>query len=312
MPLNFPSSPVNGQTYADNNGVVWEYDNVKWKVISGTTNRMYSGVKLKFSSNTSLTSVSTAISFDTETFDTDSYFTLSVPNRVSIARAGFYRINFSVYSGTNGSSYTINIKKNGSTTLATAIIAPNQYTNFDEIIELSTNDYVEVYASEATSTGTLLTDTVLEITRLGSPMGTTISPAETFSGARGVLTSDFSTTNTPVALTWSTTAFNQNADSIGSTYWNVSQASRFTVAINAFYRLKIAIAIGSTDNCTISLKKNNTTTLATATIEPNGYAQIDEIYSLNTGDYLELIVNDTNSVGTIDDSSYFEIVRIGV
>ncbi len=83
MPLNFPSTPVNGQQYTDNNAVMWEFDGVKWNVITGTANKMFSGCKVTLSSNVALTATSTAVTFDVEQYDTDSYFTPSFPKRIS-------------------------------------------------------------------------------------------------------------------------------------------------------------------------------------------------------------------------------------
>lgn len=312
MALNFPSSPTNGQQYTDSNAVIWEYDGVKWNVITGTANKTYSGAKVSFTSLYSLTANSTAISFDSEVFDTDIYFSVSTPTRITFHRHAFYRINFSVYTDSAGSSYTIIIKKNGSTNLASVTLAPNQYTNYDEILEFSPDDYIEVYGQESSAVGALTTSTFLEVTQLGLSLGTFVSSAEGFSGVRTILTSPYSTTNTSAAIQWSNTAFNQNANPAGSLYWTASSPERITVKINGFYRVKAVIATGSTDTYSVTLKKNTLTDVSTTTIESNGYAQIDEIYQLIADDFLELFVSDSVSTGSLTTSSYFEVVRIGV
>lgn len=312
MPLNFPSSPTNGQTYTDDNAVVWEFDGVKWNVITGTANKAFSGAKIKLSSNYSVTSTNTAISFDTEVIDTDSYFFNSSPQKITITKNAFYRINLSLYTGSLGASYTVTIKKNGSTTLSSTIISPNQYTNYDEIVELLSGDYIEVYVSESSSIGTLLPASFLEITRVGLFSGTSVPSAEAFSGVRGILTSDYSTTNTSTALTWNSTDFNQNANAAGNTYWNISDSSKFTISTAGFYRVKSVITVGSSESCSVNLKQNNVSTLSSATINPNGYAQIDEIFEFNQNDYLQLFVRDDTSTGSIKQDTYLEIVRIGV
>lgn len=312
MPLNFPSAPSNGQTYTDDNAVVWEFDGVKWNVITGTANKAFSGAKIKLSTDYSLTATNTAISFDTELIDTDSYYFVSSPTRITINKNAFYRLNLSLYTGSSGASYTISIKKNGSTNLSTVVIAPNQYTNYDEIVELLSGDYIEVFVSESGATGTLLPTTFFEITRVGLLLGTSVPSSEAFSGVRGTLSADYSTTNTTTALTWSSTQFNQNANAAGNTYWTVSDASKFTISTAGFYRVKSVISVGSTDNYSVNLKQNNVTTLSTTAIDPNGFAQIDEIYQFNQNDYLQLFVRDNNSTGSIKQQTYLEITRVGV
>lgn len=312
MALNFPSTPSANDVYTDGNGIVWEFDGVKWNVATGTAYKTYSGVKLKLSTSYNLTSTSTAVNFDTEAFDTDSYFSVTTPSRVTIAKSGYYRINASIFSSSSGSSYTISIKKNGSTELASTTIAPNQFSNFDEIIELVIGDYLQVYALDSTSTGALTDNSVLEVTRLGLPLGTSIPKAESFSGARAKLTSLYNTTSSSTAISWNTTDFNQNANAIGSLYWNGASPSRLTIYTTGYYRLSSDLAVGASEGVTLILKKNGSTNIDTVSIPPSGGARIDETILLNINDYIELYANDTTSNGSILADSYFEITRIGV
>lgn len=312
MPLNFPSSPTNGQQYTDPNAVVWEFDGVKWNVIEGTANKTYSGVKLGFTTPYSLTSTLTAVSFDDEKFDTDTYFSVSTPTRVNILRSAFYRINFSVYTATSGSAYTITLKKNGSTVLGTTTLSLNQFTNFDEIVELESGDYLELYASESSETGAFTETSFLEVTRVGLSLGTFIASSDAFSGARTKLTTSYATTNVSNAVVWNTTVFDQNANPAGDKYWSANTANRLTVQLNGFYRVKSIVSVGSMDTYTANLIKNEAVTLTSTTINPNGYAQVDEIYELSANDYLQLYVNDANSTGSLTTTTYLEITRIGV
>lgn len=312
MALNFPSSPTNGQTYIDDNGISWEFDGTKWDVIRGTTNRAFSGVKVDFTSNVALTSTNTAISFTTEDFDTDSYFTISNPTRISINKSAFYRINFSAYTGSTGSSFTILIKKNGSTNLSTVTIAANQYTNYDEILELFDGDYLEIYASESSSTGELTTSTVFEVTRIGLFTGTNITSSESFSGVKGILSSSYSTTSSSTAVDWNDTSFNQNANSLGDVYWVVGEPSKFTIGLTGYYRIKAAIATGPADSYTASVKKNGSTNLTSGNLNANILGLLDEIFYLSEDDYIQLFVNDVSSTGSLTTSTYLEIIRIGV
>lgn len=314
MPLNFPSSPTNGQTYTDDNSVVWSFDGVKWDVITGATKKQYSGVKVSVgATNFSLSSTETAISFTEENFDTDTYFNATFANKITVNKSGFYRINFLGLSSAAGSSYTVSVKKNGTTTLSTTTFTGNQTVNFDEIYELAINDYIQIVASEVSSSGSLLEGTFLEVTRVGLSTGTGVSSWSAFSGARVKLTSAFNTTTIPTAIAWSEAVFNQNADAIGNFYWNDGQAGRFTIKINGFYRISSLIKMSSTGTYTFTLRKNGSSTVSNVSgLEPNSTIRIDEIYELTADDYLEILASDSASVGSITTDSYFEITRIGV
>lgn len=311
MALSFPALPSNGQIYTDPNGISWRFDGVKWDTYTASGYKAFSGVKLALETDHVLTTDHTFVDFDSASIDTDSYFSVNNPSRVTVNTSAFYRVNISVYSGSNGSSYNLSIKKNGSTTLASVVIAPNQYTNYDEIIELFAGDYVELYANEATSTGTLLTTSFIEVTRMGAFAGTAISSPESFSGVRGTLTSAFATTTTPTAISWDDTEFNQNANAAGDLYWNVNIPSVFTIGVNGYYRVKGVITVSSTDLYTIELRKNGTA-ISSITVNPNGYAQIDETFQLSSIDSIQLYVTDTQSTGSILATSYLEIIRVGV
>ena len=312
MALNFPSTPTTGQQYTDANAVVWEYDGVKWNVITGTANKMFSGCKISLSTNTNLTANSTAITFDTEEYDTDSYFTLSSPKRITFNKDAFYRINLSVYTGVSGASHVITLKKNGSVTLANTVIAPNQYTNYDQILQLSDSDYIELYASDSAATGYLTTGTNIEMTRVGLAQGTNIPSASAFSGVRTILTSTYNTTNTSTAVAWSSTAFNQNANPAGDFYWTDVTPTRLTIGLTGFYRLKGEIFAGATEGLTLNVRKNGTTSIANTYIPSNGYGELDDIYQFNQNDYIQLMVSDSTSTGTITANTYLELVRLGV
>jgi len=312
MSLNFPSSPTNGQLYTDPNAVIWRFDGVKWNVERGTSYRTFSGAKINLSATYNLTSTATAVSFDVENIDIDNYYSNSNPTRITIRETAFYRVNFSAYTNANGSSYTISLRKNGSTVISSVNISPNQYTNFDEIIELENADYLEIYASETQASGGLTTSTFLEVTRVGYSMGTAVSAATAFSGVRGKLTSTYAVTSSATAISWNTTEFNQNADASGATYWVVGSPTRFTIAISGFYRLKGIIKPNIAGDYTLSLRKNGTTSLASVITEGFEVAQIDEIYQFTAADYIEILVNDINSTGSLSTDTYIEMIRLGV
>ena len=312
MALNFPSTPATGQQYTDTNAVIWEYDGVKWDVITGTANKMFSGCKIGLSSNVNLTSTLTAINFNVEQYDTDSYFTNSNPTRITFNRDAFYRVNLSAYTGASGASHVITLKKNGTTTLANTVIAPNQYTNYDQIVQFSDSDYIELYSSDSAATGYLTTGTNIEMTRVGLAQGTNIPSALAFSGVRTIISSAYNTTSTPTAMPWASTAFNQNANPAGDFYWSLSTPSRIYIGLTGYYRLKAEIFAGTTEALTIDVRKNGSTSIANSSIPANGYAELDDIFQLTQGDYVELVVNDTSSTGTVTINTYLEIVRQGV
>ncbi len=291
---------------------MWEFDGVQWNVITGTANKMFSGCKVTLSSNVALTATSIAVTFDVEQYDTDSYFTPSFPKRISFGRDAFYRINLSVYTGTTGASHSIILKKNGTTTLASAVIAPNQFTNYDQILQLTSGDYIELYCSDSAATGILTTGTNIEITRVGLAQGTNVSSADAFSGVRTVVASTYNTTNTATAVTWTSTEFNQNANPAGDFYWTISDPTKITIGLTGFYRVKGEIFAGPTESIAISVRKNGTTSIANTAIPTNGYAELDDIYQFNQNDYIQLLVNDTTSTGTITSNTYLEVVRQGV
>ena len=312
MALNFPSTPVSGQQYTDSNAVMWEFDGVKWNVITGTANKMFSGCKVSLLSFFPLTATSTALTFNVEQYDTDSYFTSSLPKRITFGRDAFYRINLSVYTGTAGASHTIILKKNGTTALATAVIAPNQFTNYDQILQFTSGDYIELYCADSAATGYVTAETNIEVTRVGLAQGTSVTSADAFSGVRTLITSTYNTTNTATAVTWTSTEFNQNANPAGEFYWTISDPTKITIGLTGYYRVKSEIFAGATESININVRKNGNTTIANTAIPTNGYAELDDIYQLNQNDYIQLLVSDTTSTGTLTSNTYFEVVRQGV
>lgn len=310
--LNFPSNPINGQTYTDDNGVMWMFDSVKWDIQKGTAKQLYSGCKVGLIAPYSATSNSVAMSFTSEAFDTDSYYTASFPTKLTVPRNAFYRLNFSVFTGPTGATYNIAVKKNGSTTISSVNLSPNQYSNYDDIVELLSQDYLEVFVSETNAVGTLTANTAFEITKLGYSQGSATSPDDLFSGVRTILTSSYSATSTPTAVDWDSTDFNQNANALGNTYWSSGQASKIVVGITGFFRLKGNIQVGSENDCTVTIKKNGTTNITTANVAPNGFAEVDDTHQLSENDYLELYLSDSNSTGTLTSNTYLELVRVGI
>lgn len=317
--LSFPASPTNGQTYTDANGKVWTYDSVKWNIDTVTTSKQFSGVRVTLASPVSLTSTDTAVNFDTEAYDTATYFLSATPNTIYIPRTGYYRINLQVATGTDGAgnSYSVSLNRNG-IALFNDDMAPNQNGLYDDTILLDAGDELQVVASEVENLGTLITGTSLEVQLVGYSFGGAITPGYEFSGIKLDLFNDVNTTSTATAITWisSDVVYNINANAAGDPYWSNSNPTRLTIGTTGYYRLKgyfLAGANGAADSYTITIRKNGTTTVETATLGALENIDLDETYTFTAADYLEVLVSNSGNVGTIDASqTFFAITRLGV
>ena len=319
MALNFPSSPINGQTYTDGNGVIWEYNSTKtvWVVKRYDELKEFSGAKLELSTAESLSLTSTAITWDTANFDTGNYFdSINNPSRLTITRTGYYRINILLITGAqgNGASYTFTVKQNSSTILTTDTAGPNQGVHYDEIHLLFSGDYIEIFADESGAVGTVLTTSYFELERVGYSLGSAFSARNAFSGVKLLLTTAENTTVTPTAITWDSTEFNINADVNGSVYWNVSSSDKVTIYTTGYYRIKSVIetnSSGADNSYTVALKLDGTN-IESSTLSPNENLTLDETYNFTSGSYLQMYVDNSGSVGQITTDSYLELIRVGV
>lgn len=313
MALVFPPSPSVGDTYTDDNSVVWQYNGTVWNVVTGTVKKVFNGVKLTLSTTFTLSSVSTPINWDVEEFDTGQYYSVGQPTRITIQQTGYYSVNVVLFADTTGGGYDLSVKVNGTTTLTTGIINPNQSAEYYETVPLNAGDYIEVYASEAENTGGLTTDSFFEVIQLGLGVGTGVNPSAAFSGVRATLSSAFNTTSTPTGIAWTGTEFDTNANALALTYWSAGTPSRLTVKSTGYYSVQCFIQLGSTGTgYAITLRKNGTTTLATNTgLSPNDQVWIEETYYLTTNDYIEILASDTGASGTITTDSHIELIRQG-
>lgn len=319
MALNFPTSPISGQTYTDSNGVIWEYNSTKtvWGVKRYDELKEFSGVKLNLTTPEVLTLTSTAITWDIADFDTGNYFNLSTyPTRLIIQRTGYYRVNVLLNTGAqgNGASYTFTVKQNSSTVLTTDTAGPNQAIHYDEISLFFSGDYIEIYGDESSAVGTVLTNSYFEIERVGYSLGSAFSARNAFSGLKLLLTTAENATLTPTAITWDTTEFNVNADVNGSVYWNVSNSDKITIYTTGYYRLKSMFetnTAGSANSYTVDLKLDGTT-LESGSLGANETLDLDETYNLTSGSYLQIFLDNTGSVGQLTTDTYFELIRVGV
>lgn len=189
---------------------------------------------------------------------------------------------------------------------------------YEQTILLNVGDTLEFLASETEGVGVLQSGTFLEIELKGYTFGGSILPGFAFSGVKAVLTSNVATTTTATAVTWGTSdiAYNVNADAIGNTYWNDTDPTKFTIYVSGYYRVKAYFTTGtdgSADSYTITLRTNGTTTLETITLGAEQTVELDSTYFLIENDYLEIVVSNTENLGTIlAADSLFEITRLGV
>lgn len=315
--LNFPSSPTAGTQYTDDNSAVWEFDGVKWNIVTNATKRFFNGAKVTTSAPISLTAAPVLTVFDTETFDTGDYFTVADGGKLTVTETAYYRISGTFFTGSNGSgdSYAATLRKNGTTDLTTETFAANQSAFYDNIVQLNAGDYLEIYSSESTATGTLLVGSYVEIQKLGTIPASGVSPFNNFSGARLVSSSAVSLTSTPTGVAWTGADFDLNADVSGATYWTVSSASRLTVKQTGYFRIKALLYTGTAgtgDSYTIALKKNGNVNLANTTVSASSTLLINETFNLTQNDYVEIVASESGAVGTITNDSYIEITRLGV
>lgn len=318
--LIFPNTPTHLDTYVDPNQATWQYDSdgPYWNVITSTVRKAFSGVKLENTSAFNLTSGLEIIEFDTFEFNIDNYYQ-GTPGRVIVPSTGFYRIQVSLFTGTegSGSSYTIKIKKNG-TDLETTSLGPNQNTQYDQTLSLNGGDYIELFAQESTGTGTLLAASNFVVYRVGFAPGTGISNHVAFSGVRAILNASANTTSVATATTWNDIDFNANANVLGDLYWYNTQPERLAIRANGFYKARAFVetsSAGSQDSYTITLRRTRGVTTADLTsisMSANDFIELDEIFQLNEDDYVELMISNSDNTGAILSTSYLELVREGV
>ncbi len=317
--LSFPANPVPQQQYNDTNGKVWEFDGVKWNIATSSFLKTFYGVRLSYANDVFLTSTLTAIPWQTTQFDTANFFNNATPTRLTIPRSGYYRVNLTVETGQEGSgqAYTVELKRNNQTILDNKMAA-FQTGVYEQTLQLNVGDVLEFYASETEGVGVLQPGTVLEVELQGYTFGGAILPGFAFSGVKAGLSSNVSTTTTPTPITWeeSDIVYNVNADAIGNIYWTSTDATKFTIYVSGYYKLKAYFATGtdgSEDSYTITVRTNGTTTLETGTLGAEQTVELDSTYFFGETEYVEVLVSNSENIGSIfAANSSFEITRLGV
>lgn len=317
--LSFPANPEAGQQYNDTNGKVWEFDGTKWNITTTSFLKTYYGARLTYDGDVYLTNNLTAIPWQSATFDTANFFNIASPTQVKIPRTGYYRINLTVETGQEGSgqSYTVQLKRNSQIILDEQMAA-FQSGVFEQTVLLSVGDILEFYASETEAIGVLQPGTFLEIELKGYTFGGAILPGFAFSGVKAVLSSNISTTSTATPITWTTgdIEYNVNADSVGNVYWKGTEATKFTIYVDGYYRIRTFFTTGTDGSAftyEVTIRTNGNTTLETITLGAQETVELDSTYFLQHDDYLEILVSNSENIGTIlAEDSLFEITRLGV
>jgi hypothetical protein len=317
--LSFPANPTVGDQYTDHNGKVWEFDGVKWDVAKSESIKQFTGVKVFLANPFFLNNTLTPVIFDGEEIDTGNFFNFDTPTVLTIPRTGYYRIHMSLFTGQEGfgASYTIQLKRNNINLLNTNMAA-YQTGVYDEVLLLNVGDTISAYASETDSVGSIESDSFLEITLQGYTFGDLITPGFGFSGVKATLQADVSTTDIPTAIIWTASdiEFNTNANEAGNVYWTNTNPTIFTVSTTGYYRINAFFETnidGSSDSYTITIRKNGTDNLETITLGGNESVELDETYQLDTTDYLEVVISNTESTGAIKQiESFFQMIRLGV
>lgn len=138
----------------------------------------FSGVKLDLFANINTTSTATAITFTNDDIvynlnanaAGDPYWSNAHPTRLTIGTTGYYRLKGYFLTGANGASnsYTVTIRKNGTTTVETTTLGALENVDLDETYQFTAADYLEILVSNSGNVGTIdASQTFFGITRLG-------------------------------------------------------------------------------------------------------------------------------------------------
>lgn len=139
----------------------------------------FSGVKVELQNDVTTTTTPTAITwtasdviYNLNANEAGSvYWSNTNATRFTISTTAYYNIKAFFLTGTNGTenSYTITIKKNGSTDLETILLGANASAALNETYLFNSTDYLEVFVSNSAGGATLIesTDTFFELIRLG-------------------------------------------------------------------------------------------------------------------------------------------------
>ena len=139
----------------------------------------FSGVKVELQNDLTTTTTPTAITWTASdvVYNLNAnaagnvYWTNTNATRFTISTTAYYNLKAFFLTGINGTenSYTITIKKNGSTDLETILLGANASAALNETYLFNSTDYLEVFVSNSDGGATLIesADTFFELIRLG-------------------------------------------------------------------------------------------------------------------------------------------------
>jgi hypothetical protein len=139
----------------------------------------FSGVKVTLQNDVTTTTTPTAITWTASDIEYNInanaagnlYWSNSNATRFTIATTAYYNLKGFFLTGVNGTenSYTITIKKNGSTDLETILLGANASAALNETYLFNSTDYLEIYVSNSAGGATLIEsiETFFELIRLG-------------------------------------------------------------------------------------------------------------------------------------------------
>jgi hypothetical protein len=138
----------------------------------------FSGVKATLQNDVTTTSTPTAITWASGDIDFNVnanaagnvYWTNTNATRFTVYTTGYYRINAYFLTNTDGSSetYTVTIKKNGTTDVETITLGGNESAELDETYQFNSTDYLEIVVSNSEALGAIKqTESFFQMVRLG-------------------------------------------------------------------------------------------------------------------------------------------------
>lgn len=135
----------------------------------------FSGVKLQLTTPESMTSTPTAIDWDTTIFNVNAdingnlYWSPSDASKITIYTTGYYRVKTFLKSSNLGASdsYTLDLIIDGTTSIESGSIGPNDTLELDETYNFTSGSYLEIFADNSGAVGSITTDSYFQLVRVG-------------------------------------------------------------------------------------------------------------------------------------------------
>jgi len=174
---DYPAGPVEGQIiYRSDLNELQVYDGSAWLVVAGIDdiNRCYSYL---VGSVTATANIERSVPLHSDLYDLNEMHNATIDDtKIYIKEEGYYLIIGRIFwadTATGGTFLTAKIKKNAATILDTDIIPTNGDAAFSRsnkvegIYYLEAGDYVELYATSGNDDLAMITNTFLNVWRIG-------------------------------------------------------------------------------------------------------------------------------------------------